>query len=47
MPFGYPVYALCLSCLCPLAFLFMPFDFPVYALWLSCLCPLFYLLPKT
>jgi hypothetical protein len=48
MPFDfcYPVYALWLSCLCPLilAILFMPFDFgyPVHALWfwLSCLCPL-------
>ena len=51
---GYPVYALLLSCLCPLAILFMPFGYPVYALWLSCLCPfafclgtLVLLLPKT
>jgi hypothetical protein len=38
--FGYPVHALWfwLSCLCPLAILFMPFDFgyPVHALWFSC-----------
>ena len=38
--FGYPVYALWLSCSCPLilAILFMPFDFgyPVHALWFSC-----------
>ena len=40
MPFGYPVYARWLSCLCPLVFLFMPFGIPAYALWLSCLCPL-------
>ena len=31
-----------LSCLCPLAILFMPFGYPVYAILfrLSCLCPL-------
>jgi len=38
--YGYLVYALWLSCLCPLVILFMPFGYLVYALWLTCLCPL-------